>query len=93
MFADYSGTALHPTGWMPVTDSMSPSCGFSSLGCVLALLALLGSSLQPVHAAVVSKRSYGFRVQSRDREFQHTFRRALLRNATMPLHGAVKDYG
>lgn len=35
--------------------------------------------------------SFGFRVQARD--FQPTFRRSLLRNSTMPLHGAVKDYG
>jgi len=30
-------------------------------------------------------------VQSHD--LQPTFRRSLLRNSTMPLHGAVKDYG
>lgn len=37
------------------------------------------------------KQFYQFRVESRDQE--PSTRRGLLRNATLPLHGAVKDYG
>ena len=57
-------------------------CGSAASGSGLPVPAALGKG---------GKRSYGFRVQSRD--FQPTFRRSLLRNSTMPLHGAVKDYG
>ena len=57
-------------------------CGRAASGSGLPVPAALGTG---------GKRSYGFRVQSRD--FQPTFRRSLLRNSTMPLHGAVKDYG
>lgn len=61
-----------------------------ALGLLLPLLLLCGVVCGEA-ARASRRRSFGFRVQSRD--FQPTFRRSLLRNATMPLHGAVKDFG
>lgn len=66
------------------------------MAAVAVLLAvLLAAAVQCVGSAeaAASKRSYGFRVQSRDLQPHTTFRRSLLRNSSMPLHGAVKDYG
>lgn len=65
----------------------------------LGLLLLCGGLCTPAAGvAPPRRRSFGFRVQSRDAAAAGpgaapTFRRSLLRNATMPLHGAVKDFG
>ena len=65
---------------------MGPRRGMWAASLVLLLLHSAGGG-----QAAGGKRSFGFRVQSRNA--LPTFRRSLLRNTTMPLHGAVKDYG
>ena len=72
--------------------SSRPMARATPAGAVVAAFLLLcclaGSE------AATGKRSFGFRVESRDRATGHpSFRRSLLRNSTLPLHGAVKDYG
>lgn len=63
-------------------------------GAGLVLFLLLATGAPAAAAPGGKKRSFGFRVRSRDRDLQEPkFRRSLLRNTTMPLHGAVKDYG
>lgn len=63
-------------------------------GASLMLSLLLAAGAPAAAAATTKKRSFGLRVHSHDRDLQGpTFRRSLLRNTTMPLHGAVKDYG
>ncbi|KAL4433645.1 hypothetical protein ABPG75_000086 [Micractinium tetrahymenae] len=63
-------------------------------GAALLLALLLAAGAPAAAASPAKKRSFGFRVHSRDRQLQGpSFRRSLLRNTTMPLHGAVKDYG
>lgn len=60
-----------------------------AVGLLLAaLLACCGAQ----GGGATGRRYFGLRIQSRD-EQQPTFRRSLLRNTTMPLHGAVKDFG
>ena len=63
----------------------------------LLLLALLCSAF---HADARNprinqqRRSFALRIESRDRDWgRPSERRSLLRNVTVPLHGAVKDYG
>lgn len=66
--------------------------GARAAAWAVALLLLCGAAGEAAGAA--RKRSFGFRVQSRDPQpGAPAFRRSLLRNVTMPLHGAVKDYG
>ena len=68
---------------------MAPPNTFgAAVAAFLLLLCLYGSE------GAAGKRAFGFRVESRDRAVGHpSFRRSLLRNSTLPLHGAVKDYG
>ncbi|KAL4450641.1 hypothetical protein ABPG77_000997 [Micractinium sp. CCAP 211/92] len=63
-------------------------------GAGLLLALLLAAGAPAAAAPTAEKRSFGFRVRSHDRDLQEPkFRRSLLRNTTLPLHGAVKDYG
>ena len=55
---------------------------------LLALLLLAGAS----GALAGDKKYFSFTVESRDADNVAT-RRGLLRNATLPLHGAVMDFG
>ena len=72
---------------------MTTSRAHAAAAAALALLLLAAVTAAEVpQPGGGRKRSFGFRVQSRDGA-AHTFRRSLLRNATIPLHGAVKDYG
>lgn len=58
-----------------------------ALATLLALLACLG-------LASGGKQHFTLRVESRDADWGRPgLRRALMRNITMPLHGAVKKFG
>lgn len=84
--------------WRAAPDTMrlgrAARRALGAAGAGLVLFLLLATGAPAAAAPGGKKRSFGFRVRSRDRDLQEPkFRRSLLRNTTMPLHGAVKDYG